>query len=271
MLLTATWRVRWSDLPPSAGASRARSVKDEEQDQPAHPKECTMPDETSTEVFGAVTTRPPFDPELVPTEAMMRSFSAAPTIETLPALRAAISGRHDPRSRANRPDSGWPCPGRGAPGPWPRRRTGDHAADPPPGQRPRPRSRHLQHPRRRHDQRQPPDRDGAAPAVRRRRERCSGVGRVPPRTGAPRPRACRGLLRRAGMDGKARGRARYRPRPADHPRRQCRWWPRRGDRAPRPRPGVPGAQPPGPPLPDARRPLRDPQQPDARRRRGLGP
>jgi acetyl esterase/lipase len=50
------------------------------------------PDETSTDVFGAVTTRPPFDPELVPTEAMMRSFSAPPTTETLPALRAAVTG-----------------------------------------------------------------------------------------------------------------------------------------------------------------------------------
>jgi acetyl esterase/lipase len=50
-----------------------------------------MPDETSTEVFGAVTTRPPFDPELVPAEAAMRAFAAAPTLETLPSLRAAAS------------------------------------------------------------------------------------------------------------------------------------------------------------------------------------
>jgi len=50
-----------------------------------------MPDETSTDVYGAVTTRPPFDPELVPAEAAMRAFVAAPTIETLPALRTAVS------------------------------------------------------------------------------------------------------------------------------------------------------------------------------------
>lgn len=50
-----------------------------------------MPDETSTEVLGAVTTRPPFDPEVVPAEAMLRAVVGVPTIETLPAFRATVS------------------------------------------------------------------------------------------------------------------------------------------------------------------------------------
>lgn len=49
-----------------------------------------MSDETSVEVFGAVTTRPPFDPELVPAEEMLRTAMAEPTTETLPAVRAAM-------------------------------------------------------------------------------------------------------------------------------------------------------------------------------------
>ncbi|MEU5155165.1 alpha/beta hydrolase fold domain-containing protein [Glycomyces sp. NPDC021274] len=49
-----------------------------------------MPEETSTAVLGAVTTRPPFDPELVPAEVMLREATAAPTIESLPAVRAAM-------------------------------------------------------------------------------------------------------------------------------------------------------------------------------------
>lgn len=50
-----------------------------------------MPDKTSTEVFGAATTRPPFDPELVPAEAMLRAAMGVPTVETLPSLRSALS------------------------------------------------------------------------------------------------------------------------------------------------------------------------------------
>lgn len=49
-----------------------------------------MPDETITGALGAVTTRPPFDPELAPVEEMMRATPLAPTIETLPALRVTM-------------------------------------------------------------------------------------------------------------------------------------------------------------------------------------
>lgn len=50
-----------------------------------------MPEETSTAALGAATTRPPFDPELVPVLETLRGAMTTPTIETLPAFRASIA------------------------------------------------------------------------------------------------------------------------------------------------------------------------------------
>jgi acetyl esterase/lipase len=49
-----------------------------------------MSDETITGALGAVTTRPPFDPELAPAEEMMRTGTPVLTAEVLPAFRASV-------------------------------------------------------------------------------------------------------------------------------------------------------------------------------------
>lgn len=50
-----------------------------------------MSDAVARDVFGDVTTRPPFDPELVPVLEVIRAAMATPTKETLPAFRAAAA------------------------------------------------------------------------------------------------------------------------------------------------------------------------------------
>ena len=95
------------------------------------------------------------------------------------------------------------------------------------------------------------------PPDRRRGRRGCGVRRLPAGPGAPVPGPAGGLLRRAGVGGRARGRARRRPRPHRGRRRERRRRPGRGRRTARPRPWRPAAVPAVPRHPRARRPARD--------------
>ena len=97
------------------------------------------------------------------------------------------------------------------------------------------------------------------------------LGRVPARPGDTAPRPGRGLLRGPGLDGRARRRARHRPRPHHRRRRQRRRRARRGGGAAGPRPRRPAAGRPDADVPDARRPQRHPVVAPDGRTRDLGP
>ena len=135
-----------------------------------------------------------------------------------------------------------------------------------PADRYRPVAGGLPHPRRRHGRRRHADRRRSLPALHHSR---SAPSSSPWSTAWPRSTRTRPPSRTAMPDWSGRpSTPRSSASTPSHPHRRCQRGRRaRGRyRAARPRPRLPDADPPGPHLPHARRPPRDPQQPDARRR-----